>query len=270
MRPTLSDLGRFAEPSLLILVSLSDGPKHGYAIMTDVEAGTGRPMGAGTLYAALVRLEERGIIEALGPIDRRRPYRLTALGATRPGRAAPRSRGLREPAQRLRTPRRPGRRMIPLPPPPLSGALARPLRRRVRADPPGSAARTVRRGGRPARRARCPPPPPRPRGRLGTPKGVRHVTEDRRAMPRSSAASSGSSPSPATRSTTAPSRAPPGSATRSSARRDDARRPHRPQRLPGPPPPGRSSGHRSPSRRRGRGRPVRLRGDRGTGDSDAS
>lgn len=76
------DLGRFAEPSLLILVSLSDGPKHGYAIMTDVEAGTGRPLGPGTLYAALARLEGRGLIEALPPEDRRRPYRLTGLGAT--------------------------------------------------------------------------------------------------------------------------------------------------------------------------------------------
>jgi DNA-binding PadR family transcriptional regulator len=74
------ELGRFAEPSLLILVSLSDGPKHGYAIMTDVEAGTGRPLGPGTLYAALARLEERGLIEALAPVDRRRPYRLTGLG----------------------------------------------------------------------------------------------------------------------------------------------------------------------------------------------
>jgi DNA-binding PadR family transcriptional regulator len=74
------ELGRFAEPSLLILVSLSDGPKHGYAIMTDVEAGTGRPLGPGTLYAALARLEERGMIEAMPPVDRRRPYRLTGLG----------------------------------------------------------------------------------------------------------------------------------------------------------------------------------------------
>lgn len=74
--------GRFAEPSLLILVSLSDGPKHGYAIMHDVESGTGRPMGAGTLYAALVRLEELGLVEALPPEDRRRPYRLTAVGAS--------------------------------------------------------------------------------------------------------------------------------------------------------------------------------------------
>ena len=82
MSPTVPELGRFAEPALLILVSLSDGPKHGYAIMTDVEAGTGKPLGPGTLYAALARLEERGFIEALAPVDRRRPYRLTALGST--------------------------------------------------------------------------------------------------------------------------------------------------------------------------------------------
>jgi DNA-binding PadR family transcriptional regulator len=74
--------GRFTEPSLLILVSLSDGPKHGYAIMQDVENGTGRPMGPGTLYAALARLEEDGFVEPLEPVDRRRPYRLTAIGAT--------------------------------------------------------------------------------------------------------------------------------------------------------------------------------------------
>jgi DNA-binding PadR family transcriptional regulator len=82
MAPKLPEFGRFAEPSLLILVSLSDGPKHGYAIMGDVERSTGRPMGAGTLYAALVRLEERGLVEALAPVDRRRPYRLTAVGAS--------------------------------------------------------------------------------------------------------------------------------------------------------------------------------------------
>lgn len=76
-----TQLGRFAEPSLYILVSLSDGPKHGYAIMTDVEAISGSPMGPGTLYGALARLERRGLIEALEPEDRRRPYRLTGLGA---------------------------------------------------------------------------------------------------------------------------------------------------------------------------------------------
>jgi DNA-binding PadR family transcriptional regulator len=74
------DLGRFAEPSLYILVSLSEGPKHGYAIVTDVEAISGSTMGPGTLYGALARLERRGLIEALEPVERRRPYRLTTLG----------------------------------------------------------------------------------------------------------------------------------------------------------------------------------------------
>ncbi len=96
MERKVPPFGRFAEPSLLILVSLSDGPKHGYAIMQDVEAGSGRPMGAGTLYAALARLEEQGLIEPLAPIERRRPYRLTAIGASN---LAEQLRGLSEFAQ---------------------------------------------------------------------------------------------------------------------------------------------------------------------------
>jgi DNA-binding PadR family transcriptional regulator len=48
--------------------------------MTDVEAISGTPMGPGTLYGALARLERRGLIEPLEAIDRRRPYRLTRLG----------------------------------------------------------------------------------------------------------------------------------------------------------------------------------------------
>ncbi|GAC1662637.1 MAG: helix-turn-helix transcriptional regulator [Candidatus Limnocylindrales bacterium] len=82
MTQPLGELGRFAEPSLYVLVSLSDGPKHGYAIMADVEEISGSPIGPGTLYGALARLERRGLIEALEPEERRRPYRLTALGAT--------------------------------------------------------------------------------------------------------------------------------------------------------------------------------------------
>ena len=81
MSGDLGDFGRFAEPSLLILVSLSDQPRHGYAIMTDVEELSGAPLGPGTLYAALARLEARGLIEALPAEDRRRPYRITAAGA---------------------------------------------------------------------------------------------------------------------------------------------------------------------------------------------
>lgn len=80
MSEALGELGRFAEPSLLILVSLCDGPKHGYAMMADAEEIGGSPLGPGTLYAALARLEARGLIEALPADDRRRPYRLTALG----------------------------------------------------------------------------------------------------------------------------------------------------------------------------------------------
>ena len=82
MNDQLGDIGRFAEPSLFILASLGEGPKHGYAIMADVEAISGQRLGPGTLYAALARLEKRGLIEALEPEDRRRPYRLTGLGET--------------------------------------------------------------------------------------------------------------------------------------------------------------------------------------------
>jgi DNA-binding PadR family transcriptional regulator len=78
----LAELGRFAEPSLLILVSLSDEPKHGYAIMSDVEELSGAPLGPGTLYAALARLERSGLIEPLPADERRRPYRITAAGAS--------------------------------------------------------------------------------------------------------------------------------------------------------------------------------------------
>ena len=82
MNQGLAELGRFAEPSLYILASLADGPKHGYAIMTDVESISGQPLGPGTLYGALARMEKRGLIEALEPEDRRRPYKLTGLGVT--------------------------------------------------------------------------------------------------------------------------------------------------------------------------------------------
>lgn len=79
---TTEELSPFAAPALTVLAALADGPMHGYAIMQEAEHLTGQPMGPGTLYAALARLERRGLIEALPAEDRRRPYRLTALGAT--------------------------------------------------------------------------------------------------------------------------------------------------------------------------------------------
>jgi len=76
----LTDLGRFEEPSLLVLTSLADQPRHGYAIAKDVEALAGVRLGPGTLYATLSRLEARGLIEGLPAQDRRRPYRITGSG----------------------------------------------------------------------------------------------------------------------------------------------------------------------------------------------
>jgi DNA-binding PadR family transcriptional regulator len=65
---------------VLILTSLSDGPKHGYAIMTDVAAFSGVKMEPGTLYGALSRLERRGWVRSLATAERRRPYEITAAG----------------------------------------------------------------------------------------------------------------------------------------------------------------------------------------------
>ncbi len=74
-------LGRFSDPGLLVLASLAEGAKHGYAIVLDVQQLAGVHLGPGTLYGALSRLEGHGLIEALPPEGRRRPYRLTAAGA---------------------------------------------------------------------------------------------------------------------------------------------------------------------------------------------
>lgn len=74
------DLGRFAEPALLILISLADQPRHGYAMMEDIAEFSGVKLGPGTLYGAISRLEERGFIEPVDSTDRRRPYRITGIG----------------------------------------------------------------------------------------------------------------------------------------------------------------------------------------------
>jgi DNA-binding PadR family transcriptional regulator len=74
-------LGRFGDPAVLILASLADSDKHGYALIKDIESFADVTLGPGTLYGALSRLEERGLIEPLASQDRRRPYRLTVAGA---------------------------------------------------------------------------------------------------------------------------------------------------------------------------------------------
>jgi DNA-binding PadR family transcriptional regulator len=77
----LADLGRFSEAAVLVLASLAEGPKHGYAIMQDILKFHGARMEPGTLYGVLARLEPRGWISPLPIEGRRRPYRLTTAGA---------------------------------------------------------------------------------------------------------------------------------------------------------------------------------------------
>ena len=69
------------DPGLLIMISLADEPRHGYALTQDIASFAGVTLGPGTLYGAITRLEERGLIAPVASDDpRRRPYRLTADG----------------------------------------------------------------------------------------------------------------------------------------------------------------------------------------------
>jgi DNA-binding PadR family transcriptional regulator len=74
-------LRRVGEASVLILISLADGPKHGYALTQDIKELADVELGPGTLYGALDRLERLGLIESLPAESRRHPYRITAPGA---------------------------------------------------------------------------------------------------------------------------------------------------------------------------------------------
>jgi DNA-binding PadR family transcriptional regulator len=77
----LAGFGRHAGAATLILASLAEGAKHGYALTKDIESFAGVRLAPGTLYEALARLHAQGLIEALESQDRRRPYQLTAVGA---------------------------------------------------------------------------------------------------------------------------------------------------------------------------------------------
>ena len=72
-----------------ILIALADGDRHGYALMQEVaeESGGQIRLGPGTLYGALKRLLALGLVQEGGrrpdaglDDQRRRYYRLTALG----------------------------------------------------------------------------------------------------------------------------------------------------------------------------------------------
>lgn len=69
------------EPALLVLASLIAEPKHGYAVILDIEQQTGKRLGPGTLYGIIARLERDGLIVALASEERgRTPYKVTAAG----------------------------------------------------------------------------------------------------------------------------------------------------------------------------------------------
>lgn len=69
--------------SFQIVIALADQPRHGYGIVKEIEHTTGAPMksSTGTLYLAIERLEQAGLLEpAPGNDGRRRYYQLTSLG----------------------------------------------------------------------------------------------------------------------------------------------------------------------------------------------
>ena len=75
--------------ALNVLLALADGERHGYGIMLEVRERTGGRvrLGPGTLYGAVKRLKEGGVIEESGERpdpesddERRRYYRLTGFG----------------------------------------------------------------------------------------------------------------------------------------------------------------------------------------------
>ena len=69
-----------SDPTLLVLASLAESDKHGYAMMEDIQNFAGIRLGPGTLYGAITRLEEHGWIRAVASSDRRQPYAITAAG----------------------------------------------------------------------------------------------------------------------------------------------------------------------------------------------
>ncbi len=75
-----ASLGHYSDPPLLVLPSLANGPKHGHAMIEDIERLCGTRLGPGTLYGAIARLEKSGWIKALPPDERRQPYRITPEG----------------------------------------------------------------------------------------------------------------------------------------------------------------------------------------------
>lgn len=69
-----------SQRAILVLTSLAGGPKHGYALLKDIEQFAGETLGPGTLYGVLARLEDGGLARALPAQERRHPYEITDQG----------------------------------------------------------------------------------------------------------------------------------------------------------------------------------------------
>ncbi len=85
VKESLLDVKPLTEPVLLILTSLADQPRHGYALLKDIEGLSGGRvrLSTGTLFGALRRLLEDGWIERFELEDtsrQKQTYRLTAAG----------------------------------------------------------------------------------------------------------------------------------------------------------------------------------------------
>ena len=78
----------------LLLAALEDGPRHGYAVIEALRESTGGQLDlpTGTIYPALRRLEEAGLIAGSWSVvggRRRREYQLTSAGSRAlPGKRA--------------------------------------------------------------------------------------------------------------------------------------------------------------------------------------
>lgn len=93
----VSELLPLREPTFFILLSLTRGEKHGYAIMKDIDelSRGGIKLSTGTLYEALARLLDQNLIERIDETESyerksqarqnhpgrpRKSYRLTQMG----------------------------------------------------------------------------------------------------------------------------------------------------------------------------------------------
>ena len=85
--PDRGPAGPLTPVAFEVLVSLASGPRHGYALLVDIQTRTGQPQRPGSLYRVLTRLLDEGAVAEIDEPrgvdsrdERRRYYALTAAG----------------------------------------------------------------------------------------------------------------------------------------------------------------------------------------------